>query len=741
MSIEEAKAVIKDFDTDGDDLIDYQDFLKMIKRDDDDHSSNNSIININDDLKNAFEMFELEKGCITPKSLQRMLARLGDHSKTFDDCAAMIRVFDTDGNEEDLVTGFLFLLLQLTSSSQKTFQQPYVGKTTSDCNDQHKASSGLGYFCNGVNKSCQTYVTFRAIPNYNNVSAISTLLGADPSQVSLINSVPETTTFDTNKLVIVPVNCSCSGEFYQSNTSYIVNQGDQYSTIANEIFQGLTTCQAIANQPENPIPSGLLQGQRISVPLRCACPTKNQIDSGLNYLISYLVAKREFLLLISQRFKIDQNLLVSTNGISQDTIFPNTTLLVPLDKPPSNSITVEPPTSPPPPPVTRPNTTTPSSNESSNKTWVYALIGALGGTAFILALGTIIYCRVLRKKSKELEEPVLVSKSFEAGEKQVVDKKIEESQDFLDSLSDIAQSIKVYKFEELRLATNDFSISTNLVKGSVYKGNINGDFAAIKKVDGDISKEINIMQKINHSNLIRLSGICFNGGFWYLVYEYAANGPLSSWIHHKRKDGRFLNWSQRIQIALDVATGLNYLHNFANSSHVHKDIKSSNILLDSDFRAKIANFGLTRSTQGHDGQYSLTKHVVGTIGYMAPEYLENGVVSTKLDVYAFGVVLLEMLTGKEVSVLYEENKHLSDSFSALLINDDDEEKQDGLKHFMDPSLEEKYPYEFVVFVVRIIEGCLKKNPEARPDMDEIAQLLSRTLNDSLNWELSNTFVQ
>ncbi|KAF4380653.1 hypothetical protein F8388_017007 [Cannabis sativa] len=98
MSIEEAKAVIKDFDTDGDDLIDYQDFLKMIKRDDDDHSSNNSIININDDLKNAFEMFELEKGCITPKSLQRMLARLGDHSKTFDDCAAMIRVFDTDGN-------------------------------------------------------------------------------------------------------------------------------------------------------------------------------------------------------------------------------------------------------------------------------------------------------------------------------------------------------------------------------------------------------------------------------------------------------------------------------------------------------------------------------------------------------------------------------------------------------------------------------------------------------------------
>ncbi|PON37443.1 Parvalbumin [Parasponia andersonii] len=92
MSHEEAQAVIKDFDTDGDDLIDFQDFLKMIKRDQDDHDGDDR------DLKNAFEMFELERGCITPKSLQRMLVRLGDQSKSYDDCAAMIRVFDTDGN-------------------------------------------------------------------------------------------------------------------------------------------------------------------------------------------------------------------------------------------------------------------------------------------------------------------------------------------------------------------------------------------------------------------------------------------------------------------------------------------------------------------------------------------------------------------------------------------------------------------------------------------------------------------
>ena len=615
-------------------------------------------------------------------------------------------------------------------------QQPYVGKTTTDCNNEHNSSSGLGYFCNGVNRTCQSYLTFRAVPPYNSVSAISDLLAADPSQVSEINSVPETATFDTNRLVIVPVNCACSGEYYQLNTSYVVKQDEGYYIISNSTFQGLTTCQAIGNQAGNPISNDLDVGQRISVPLRCACPRKNQTDLGVNYLVSYLVAKNDFLSGISERFEVDNDLLLSANGLSEQdsTIYPDTTFLVPLEKPPIRSQTVDPPPPPlsPPPPPGSPATSASSSN-SSKKTWLYALIGALGGTAFLLVLGTIIYCRVFRK-NKRKTDPVLVPKIFESGEKLVV-KKGEESQDFLDSLSDIAQSIKVYKFEELQQATDDFGTSS-LVKGSVYRGIIKGDFAAIKKVDGDISKEINSLQKINHSNVIRLSGVSFNEGYWYLVYEYAANGPLSGWIYHKRKDGKFLSWTQRIQIALDVATGLNYLHSFTTPSHVHKDIKSSNILLDSDFRAKIANFGLVRSTQGQDGQYSLTKHIVGTVGYMAPEYLENGLVSTKIDVYAFGVVLLEMLTGKEVSVLYEENSNLSDSFSAVL----NDEGQDSLKHFMDPSMGEKYPSELVNFVVRIIDGCLKKNPEARPAMGEIVQLLSRTLSNSLNWESSNTFV-
>ncbi|GMN24203.1 hypothetical protein TIFTF001_045842 [Ficus carica] len=152
--------------------------------------------------------------------------------------------------------------------------------------------------------------------------------------------------------------------------------------------------------------------------------------------------------------------------------------------------------------------------------------------------------------------------------------------------------------------------------------------------------------------------------------EYASNGPLSNWIFSDNNDGKSLTWTQRIQIALDVAKGLAYLHSFTNPSYVHKDIKSSNILLDSDFRAKITNFGLAKSTQVQEGQFSLTEHIVGSVGYLAPEYLEIGLVSTKLDVCAFGVLLLEMLTGKDVSVLYiEENRHLTDTLNSVIVFD------------------------------------------------------------------------
>ena len=366
------------------------------------------------------------------------------------------------------------------------------------------------------------------------------------------------------------------------------------------------------------------------------------------------------------------------------------------------------------------------------KTWVNIVVGVVAGIVLLLLFGSIVFFKFFRRPRNKTD-PIAVSESlsFEAREKPLK----EEQHEFLESISSIAQSLKVYKFEELQSATDNFNPSCQ-IKGSVYRGMIRGDLAAIKKMDGDVSNEITLLNKINHFNVIRLCGICFNDRHWYLVHEYAVNGPLTDWIYNKNDDMRILVWTQRIQIALDVATGLDYLHSYTSPPYVHKDIRSSNVLLDSDFRAKIANFRLARSAEGQDCQFTLTRHIIGTKGYMAPEYLENGLISTKLDVYAFGVLMLEMLTGKEVAALYEgENKHLPDVLVAVLHEGDGKEK---LRDFIDPSLNGNYPpLELAIVMIRLIDSCLKKAPASRPDMVEITQSLSRTLAASLAWELSN----
>ncbi|XP_028763997.1 lysM domain receptor-like kinase 4 isoform X2 [Neltuma alba] len=581
--------------------------------------------------------------------------------------------------------------------------------------------------------SCQAYLTFRSQPIYYSVSTISALLGSDPSQLAEINSVSLNATFAKDQLVIVPVNCSCASDYYQTNTSYTIHSTDTYFLIANDTFQGLSTCRALIK--ENNIPGDLFPGTKLTVPLRCACPTKNQTDKGVKYLLSYLVTWGNSVAAISKRFGAPTDLTLESNSLSaQDWIYPFTTLLVPLKHKPNISRIV---VSPPPPSPTSPPSSSPSGG-STNKTWIYAVVGAVGGIALIslLLLGILVFRKrypILRSEKKD--DSAILSESFEATGKPEVKNAGEESETLSEIISDIAQSFKVYGFKELQRATDNFS-SNCCIRGGVYRGVINGDLAAIRKMDGDVSKEIAILSKVNHSNVIRLSGVSFSEGHWFLVHEYAANGSLTDRIYVNNTDGKFLTWSQRMQIALDVATGLDYLHSFISPPLIHKDLKSDNILLDADLRAKIANLGLARSVEGEDDQFPVTRHIVGTRGYMAPEYLENGIVSTKQDVYAFGVVMLEILSGKEVAAVHSGDKgSLSDVLSVILDADCEEEK---LRDFMDPRLVGKFPLELAGFVVRMIDNCLRKDPASRPAMHDIVSSLSVTLNSSLAWERSVT---
>lgn len=611
----------------------------------------------------------------------------------------------------------------IPSSSLLVAQQLYVGKATSNCDSTDNSTSVLGYTCNGKNPTCQSYLIFRSQPLYKSVYSISNLLGSDPSHLAQLNSVSETATFEINREVIVPINCSCSGQYYLSNASHVLDQGSSYFTVANDVYQGLSTCQALKDKNGH-LSHKLVPGMKITVPLRCACPTTNQSSDGVKFLLSYLVKEGDSISKVSKRFGVDTGSTLDANELTEKySIYPSTTLLIPFKNPPSSSQAVTPI---PPPPSTPPRSSTFPLNRSSRKTWLHVVIGV---SAFGVVLAASLLFTFLYKRGRT--NLIFGGKDLEKAERPM--EKLEGSKELLAGLSDISRGLKVYEFEELLSATENFSCKCR-IKGSVYRGIINGDVAAIKKMKGNVSEEINILKSINHCNTIGLLGICFNHGDWYLVYEYAENGPLSDWING-RDDSKALSWMQRVQIALDVANGLNYLHIFTEPAHVHKDIKSRNILLNRDFRAKIASFGMARTAEGKEGGFTWTRRIVGTKGYMAPEYLQNGLITPKLDVYAFGVVLLQLVTGKVNEVTRGAGTML---FSETLINVlSEENKKEKLIDYMDPSLEGNYPLDLALSMVRLVEGCLRKDAKNRLSMNTIVKSLSKIQSASLSWELSN----
>lgn len=232
---------------------------------------------------------------------------------------------------------------------------------------------------------------------------------------------------------------------------------------------------------------------------------------------------------------------------------------------------------------------------------------------------------------------------------------------------------------------------------------------------------------MNHGNLVRLEGFCIDPeeANCYLVYEYVENGSLHSWLHENKTEK--LSWKTRLRIAIDVANGLQYIHEHTRPKVVHKDIKSSNILLDSNMRAKIANFGLAKS-----GLNAITMHIVGTQGYIAPEYLADGVVSTKMDVFSFGVVLLELISGREA--IDEQGNVLWSSASGVL-EGKEERKLRKLREWMDECLlRESSTSESVLSVMAVAVACLNKDPARRPSMVEIVYALSKS--DDLFFDVS-----
>ncbi|MBA0854550.1 hypothetical protein Goshw_001564 [Gossypium schwendimanii] len=212
-----------------------------------------------------------------------------------------------------------------------------------------------------------------------------------------------------------------------------------------------------------------------------------------------------------------------------------------------------------------------------------------------------------------------------------------------------------FTLRDLHLSTNRFS-KDNIIGdggyGVVYRGNlINGTPVAVKKLlnnpgqaDKDFRVEVEAIGHVRHKNLVRLLGYCIEGTQRLLVYEYVNNGNLEQWLRGDMSDKGYLTWEARIKILLGTAKALAYLHEAIEPKVVHRDIKSSNILIDDNFDAKISDFGLAKLLG--DGKSYITTRVMGTFGYVAPEYANSGLLNEKSDVYSFGVVLLEAITGR-----------------------------------------------------------------------------------------------
>lgn len=533
--------------------------------------------------------------------------------------------------------------------------------------------------------------------------------------------------------------------------------------MANNTYQGLTTCQAMMAQ--NPIDfRNLHVHDQLTVPLMCACPTAQQAKKyGAKYLVSYLVTWGDDISQIANMFAADMQSVLDANELkANDVIYPFTPILVPIKSVPTQIKLPSPPPTPSPPPLNPNPTTTPTGSGGSSKKWVYLGVG-IGAGVLVISLCSFFFWFCILHPSKK---PV----STEQGEGKG-DKKDPESAEYtplpvsysssqtqntkswsvdLDGFKGAIGSLTIYKFSEVEKATGKFS-EGNRIKGSVFRGEFNGDDAAIKKLKGSVPNyEINLLKHINHSNIIRLSGYCIHEGNTYLVYEFAEKGSLDDWLFfgqqkHQSEDDSLslpiLGWKQRVQIACNVADALNYLHSYVNPPYIHKNLKSSNVLLDSSYRAKITNFGLARTIQDEDenGLFHLTKHVVGTHGYLAPEYIENGIVTPKLDVFAFGVVLLELLSGKPAVRPSGNNKGGTDDLLFVVIRNvfEGEDVREKLMGFMDYNIRREYPLDLAYSTAQLAYKCVHQDMNSQPSMSEVSMILSKIYSSSLDWDPSD----
>ncbi|KAI3710431.1 hypothetical protein L2E82_40211 [Cichorium intybus] len=377
----------------------------------------------------------------------------------------------------------------------------------------------------------------------------------------------------------------------------------------------------------------------------------------------------------------------------------------------NDTVVLAPPPSPPSPPSTPPASQPPSPSGKSNNNTIIIVIVVVA-TVSVVILVAVFICVYMRRKRKLQGRPPQNS-VYEEGD--------------IDEIS-TAESLQ-YSFGIIRAATNDFSENNKLGQGgfgAVYKGKLqNGQEIAVKRLSRDsgqgeqeFKNEVLLLARLQHRNLVRLLGFSLEGSERLLMYEFVQNASLDQFIFDPTKRAT-LDWERRYKIIGGIARGLLYLHEDSRLKIIHRDMKASNVLLDAQMIPKIADFGMARLFTQEETQGN-TSRIVGTYGYMAPEYAMHGQFSVKSDVFSFGVLVLEIVTG-----------HKNHSFQNGMLSEDLlshawKSWRDGTaSSLIDPTLKDgSNSIRDMIRCIHIGLLCVQEDVAERPTMASVVLMLS-----------------
>ncbi|KAJ4840533.1 hypothetical protein Tsubulata_027348 [Turnera subulata] len=373
----------------------------------------------------------------------------------------------------------------------------------------------------------------------------------------------------------------------------------------------------------------------------------------------------------------------------------------------------------------------PDNGKGGSNTAKIAIVVVVVTVAIGILLAFLYYVCFFRKRRRQTEgettQAILLSNLESSNHKHLTDGGIPVNHD------DNDDEMHYFRLRTIQTATNNFSDANKLGEGGfgpVYKGKLSdGKEIAVKRLSmtsrqglEEFRNEVMVIVKLQHKNLVRLLGYCLEGDEKLLVYEYLANTSLDAFLFDPVKSKQ-LDWTKRENIIIGTARGLLYLHEDSRLKIIHRDLKASNILLDDEMNPKISDFGTARIFGGKQFEAN-TEKVVGTYGYMAPEYALEGLISIKSDVYSFGVLMLEVITGKKNRGFYNP-EHVPN----LMLHAWKLCTEGRGEELIDPNIVDSCPVSEVLKYIHVALLCVQDDPVERPTMSTVVLMLgSKTAN-------------